>query len=184
MYTPKGRAFSIDSPDLLLPSSPVALDFSPDGKRLAVAFRPYYGESGGGPTTIGSKLAEVWNIARGKRIVCSVATSLVNGISFDPTGRRVVTASEDKTACVWNARTGRTIFVLAGHTGTVSTAAFVGPAMAATGSEDGTLRLWDVAADHPVSSVSLDAKRLPGWARPLRLETGHASANARTGATP
>jgi len=182
VYNPEGRAFSINWPGSPPPNGSVAFDFSSNGERLAVAFRPYYGESGGGPTTIGSKLAEVWDTSKGNRIVWLRGhTSLVNGISFDPTGRLVVTAGEDKTARVWNAKTGRSLFVLAGHTEAVTAAAFVGVAKVVTGSADGTVRVWDVAGDHPVSSTSLGAKPLPVWARPLRLETGDASANSPDG---
>jgi WD40 repeat protein len=182
VLNPEGRAFSIDWPDVRPPNGSVAFEFSPNGKRLAVAFRPYYGESGGGPTVIGSKRAEVWDTEKRERIVWLRGhSSLVDAIAFDPSGRRVVTGGEDKTARVWNAETGKSLFVLAGHTGAVTAAAFVGAGEVVTGSADGSVRVWDVAPAVAVARTSLDAKRVPAWARPLRLETGGPAANSPDG---
>jgi WD40 repeat protein len=42
--------------------------------------------------------------------------SKVNSAAFSPDGTRVVTASDDKTARVWDATTGKLVAVLRGHT--------------------------------------------------------------------
>ena len=44
--------------------------------------------------------------------------------SFSPDGSRIVTASDDKTAKVWDANTGAELFSLKGHTGPVHSASF------------------------------------------------------------
>jgi WD40 repeat protein len=44
--------------------------------------------------------------------------------AFSPDGQRVVTASDDKTARVWNAATGQVIAKLEGHSDRVWSAAF------------------------------------------------------------
>ncbi len=44
--------------------------------------------------------------------------------SFSPDGSRIVTASEDKTAKVWDAQTGAEVLTLKGHTSRVYSAAF------------------------------------------------------------
>src|ERR1022692_423535 len=43
---------------------------------------------------------------------------------FSPDGRRIVTASNDNTARVWDAQTGAELAVLKGHEGSVHSAAF------------------------------------------------------------
>ena len=41
--------------------------------------------------------------------------TLVNSAAFSPDGARIVTASGDKTARIWDAATGKEIAVLRGH---------------------------------------------------------------------
>jgi S1-C subfamily serine protease len=62
-------------------------------------------------------------------------------------GRRVVTASSDRTVRVWDATTGRPIHVLKGHDGPVLALA-ISPdgRRALSGGLDAVLRLWDVEA--------------------------------------
>ena len=48
----------------------------------------------------------------------------VLSVELAPDGRRVVTASADGDARIWNALTGRTLWVLSGHAGTVFDASF------------------------------------------------------------
>ena len=77
--------------------------------------------------------------------------------AFSPDGTRVVTASEDKTARVWEAAEGKEIAVLKGHAGVVESAAFSPDGKrVVTASRDKTARLWD--ADRPARrSPSLDS---------------------------
>ncbi|NMC20198.1 MAG: hypothetical protein GYA33_07220, partial [Thermogutta sp.] len=64
--------------------------------------------------------------------------------SFSPDGRRIVTASGDKTAGVWDAQTGERLLVLGGHTGLVWSAAFSPDARRiVTASADKTAGVWD-----------------------------------------
>jgi hypothetical protein len=70
----------------------------------------------------------------------------VHTVAFNRIGDRLVTASEDATARVWDAGTGREIAVLRGHEKRVKCAAF-SPAgdRVVTASDDGTARVWDAA---------------------------------------
>jgi WD domain, G-beta repeat len=69
----------------------------------------------------------------------------VNMAAFNGDGKRVVTASPDKTARVWDAQSGKEIAVLRGHDDRVVTAAFSSDGKwVVTASNDNTARIWDV----------------------------------------
>ena len=51
-------------------------------------------------------------------------TRPVRSAAFSPDGKHVVTASEDNTARIWDAETGREIATLKGHDDSVVSAAF------------------------------------------------------------
>ena len=72
--------------------------------------------------------------------------------AFSPDGARVVTASDDKTARVWDAATGQTIAVLKGHDGWVNSDAFSPDgARVVTASDDKTARIWDVRTSQTIT---------------------------------
>ena len=73
--------------------------------------------------------------------------------AFSPDGARVVTASEDKTARVWDAATGAPIGKPLQHEGEVYRAAFSPDgARVVTVSEDSTARVWTPRRSRPTSS--------------------------------
>ncbi len=62
---------------------------------------------------------------------------------FSPDGARIVTASTDRTARIWDAGTGAEIAVLRGHEKVVRTAAFSPDGTRiVTSSSDRTARIW------------------------------------------
>ena len=65
--------------------------------------------------------------------------------SFSPDGKKVVTASGDKTARIWDADTGKQIARLTGHEDPVVSASFSPDGKkVVTASRDKTARIWDV----------------------------------------
>jgi WD40 repeat protein len=78
-----------------------------------------------------------------ERIVLKGHEGLLFSASFAPDGRRIVTASEDKTARVWDAGNGDQLAILRGHTEGVRVASFSPDGQQViTASTDKTARLW------------------------------------------
>jgi WD40 repeat protein len=74
--------------------------------------------------------------------------------AFSPDGARIVTASLDGTARVWDAETGAEIAVLRGHEDAVRGAAFSPDgARVVTASADRTARLWDAASGAEIAAL-------------------------------
>ncbi|HWO25674.1 MAG TPA: hypothetical protein VNO30_43345 [Kofleriaceae bacterium] len=77
----------------------------------------------------------------------------VNSAVFSPDGSRVITASDDGTARVWDAATGQPLGAPLVHQGEVVSAAF-GPdgTRVVTASDDGTARIWEAATGKPLGA--------------------------------
>ena len=74
-------------------------------------------------------------------------SDVVTSAAFSPDGSRIVTASWDKTARIWDAATAKEIAVLRGHDDSVYSAAFSPDgSRIVTASEDKTARIWDAAS--------------------------------------
>jgi WD40 repeat protein len=70
-------------------------------------------------------------------------TAAVTAVIFSPTGSRVVTASADSTAKIWDTKTGNEILTLRGHSRELTTVSFAPDGKSIlTGSRDGTCILW------------------------------------------
>jgi WD40 repeat protein/outer membrane protein OmpA-like peptidoglycan-associated protein len=68
---------------------------------------------------------------------------IVMDVDFDRSGKRLVSASTDRTARVWDVASQKTLFVLRGHTNAVQAAQFSPDGQRiVTASLDGTIRLW------------------------------------------
>ena len=74
----------------------------------------------------------------------------VNAVAFSPDGTKLATASNDKTARLWDATTGQPLGLPMKHDGRVSAVAFSPDGTkVATGSVD-SARLWDAATGQPL----------------------------------
>uniref|UniRef100_A0A8C2H7G8 Small nuclear ribonucleoprotein 40 (U5) n=1 Tax=Cyprinus carpio TaxID=7962 RepID=A0A8C2H7G8_CYPCA len=67
-------------------------------------------------------------------------------LHYNTDGSLLFSASTDKTVCVWDSETGERVKRLKGHTSFVNSCfpARRGPQLACTGSDDGTVKLWDI----------------------------------------
>ena len=137
------RIGSLSNGDADEPVDSVA--FSPDGKTLA---------TGGWDGT-----AQLWNVAaRQQTAACPTAPKRVYSVAFSPDGKTLATGTgtgngsstgTGGAAQLWDVTTGQQIGgPLSGDTGTVASVAFSPDGKTlATGSWDGTARLWDVGMD-------------------------------------
>ena len=99
----------------------------------------------------------LWNAATGERIgelgnrIDPIRVDSIRVASFDPTGRRVLTAGEDDVARVWDVASGDLLHVLDGHAEDILDAEFSPDGSSvATASLDGDAALWDVEAGRQV----------------------------------
>src|SRR5262249_23688611 len=96
--------------------------FSPDGTRIVT----------GGWISEGQAEVKMWDARTGKELFAlkglpNIFPTIVQpgaNVAFNPDGTQLVTASSDKTARGWDARTGALLRELKGHTTGVSSAAF------------------------------------------------------------
>jgi WD40 repeat protein len=79
-------------------------------------------------------------------VVLQGHTGALRSAAFSPDGKRVVTASLDQTARLWDVETGKEIVALRGHTNAAWSATFSPDGKrVATASED-RITLWDICA--------------------------------------
>ncbi|MGO9475198.1 MAG: TIR domain-containing protein, partial [Rhodomicrobium sp.] len=82
--------------------------------------------------------------ASAQRAVLQGHDNWVSSAAFSPDGARIVTASWDTTARVWDAKSGQALLTLNGHDDVVLSAAFSPDGTRiVTASEDKTARIWD-----------------------------------------
>ena len=88
----------------------------------------------------------------GWRLLLGGHENYLQSAAFSPDGARIVTASVDDTARIWDVANGKEITVLRGHEGAVRSAAFSPDgARIVTASDDKTARIWDAATGKEIT---------------------------------
>ncbi|HET9905667.1 MAG TPA: TIR domain-containing protein [Anaerolineales bacterium] len=78
----------------------------------------------------------------------------VYSVAYDSDGKRLVTASEDGTARIWDAATGEELIALSSHEGAVKDAAFSPDGrLVATAGADGIVMIWDTVTGEQLRSM-------------------------------
>ena len=122
--------------------------FSPDGQRVV--------------TASWDNTARLWDAASGKAIGepmkhesgydvdFQLTGRYVRSAQFSPDGQRVVTASNDATARLWDAASGKAIGESMKHENRVNSAQFSPDGQRVVTASGWTVRLWDAASGKPI----------------------------------
>ena len=88
-------------------------------------------------------------------------TDQVMNLAISHDGRRLLSASRDRTVRVWDTTTGRSLHVLKGHQGPLRGLA-ISPdgRRALSGGDDPTIRLWDIESGKPLKAHDTQGDRI------------------------
>ena len=115
--------------------SPASIDDPTGGKYIVAAYDDDH-------------YVKIWDAEKGTLIdTLKGHLGILTSAQFSPDGKKIVTASYDKTAKIWDAKAGTLITTLIGHRGVVNSAQYNpnGKTIVTT-SYDNTAKVWDAAS--------------------------------------
>ncbi|MYF98271.1 sigma-70 family RNA polymerase sigma factor [Candidatus Poribacteria bacterium] len=115
----------------------LALEFSPDGTRLASA-----GKNNNENEIVPLQL---WDINSKESILLDKHTGWINALAFSSDGKMLASGGKDKTVQLWDTATGEPITTFTGHTRGINDLTFSQDNRTlVSGSADGTVRFWNI----------------------------------------
>ncbi|MGY4467366.1 WD40 repeat protein [Bradyrhizobium sp. LB9.1b] len=97
---------------------------------------------------------DIWDITAKQKVSSLDNMLTVDAVAISPDRARLVTASFDGIARVWDIATRREVFGLAGHSAGILCVAYSPDgSLILTCSRDGTARLWDAESGRPVATL-------------------------------
>jgi len=82
-------------------------------------------------------------------------SDVIKSVAFSPDGQRIVTGSNDQTAKVWDAASGRELLTLTGHTDIIRSVAFsLDGQRIVTCSGDRTAKVWETASGRQLLTLT------------------------------
>jgi WD40 repeat protein len=107
-------------------------------------------------------------------------TAGVIAVTFSRCGQRLATGGDDHMVILWDAHTGEAQQVLKGHNARVVSVSFSSSALLASGSSDGSIRVWDTTTGalvrtiiHTPGSVVVDSVQFSPTQSQVLLSAGY-----------
>ena len=138
-------------PDALGGCAIESLAFHPQGRLLAIGGIDWLatGGSDGG--------VSLWDID--ERCEAQSFDGGSKAVAFDPTGRRLASASLERSIWLWDVETGQLVQELTGHEDTVTCLAYSRDGRwLASGGDDRTVSLWDAASGALLAMTTLNTQ--------------------------
>jgi len=150
-------ARSIGSPDdrYTLADRVLALDFSPDARRIA---------SGGGDPSRSGEL-KVWNVADGSLVqsLPDAHSDTVFCVKFSPDGRNLASGAADRFARTFDTESGQPLRAFEGHTHYVQAVGWRADGrILATAGADKAVKFWDPVTGEQVNTLNEVKKEVTG----------------------